>query len=66
MAKKGKRPKFALVCEECKQAGKTSRNYVTTRSVVNTPDKLAIKKHCPACKKHTVHKEAKLPNPKKQ
>ena len=66
MAKKGKRPRFALVCEECKKNGKTRRNYVTVRNVINTPDKMSINKFCPACKKRTLHKEAKLPNPKKQ
>jgi len=66
MAKKGKRPQFALVCEECKKNGKTLRNYVTARSVVNTPDKMSLNKYCSTCKKHTLHKEAKLPNPKKQ
>lgn len=66
MAKKGKRPQFALICEECKKNKKTSRNYVTQRNVINTPDKMSLKKYCPACKKHTTHLEAKLPNPKKQ
>jgi len=66
VAKKGKRPQFTLVCEECKKKGKTLRNYVTTRNVINTPDKIALKKYCPTCKKHTIHKEGKLPNPKKQ
>lgn len=66
MAKKGKRPRFALVCEECKKNKKISRNYVTARNVVNTPNKLELNKFCSVCKKHTFHKEAKLPNPKKQ
>lgn len=66
MAKKGKRPEIALVCEECKKNKKTLRNYVTNRNVINTPEKLELNKFCPTCKKHTLHKEAKLPNPKKQ
>lgn len=65
MAKKGKRPQFTLVCQECKAKGKTRRNYVTTRNVINTPDKMEIKKYCSSCRKHTVHKEGKLPPSKK-
>lgn len=59
MAKKGKRQKFLLTCEECK-----SRNYVVKKNVVNTTEKLAMEKFCAKCRKHTAHKEAKLPNPK--
>jgi large subunit ribosomal protein L33 len=44
---------IALACTECE-----SRNYKTTVK----PDRsgqLALKKFCPTCKKHTVHKETK-------
>ena len=47
------RIEITLVCEECQ-----SRNYKTTRK----PDKegqLTLKKFCPSCKRHTVHKETK-------
>ncbi|OIO54721.1 MAG: 50S ribosomal protein L33 [Alphaproteobacteria bacterium CG_4_10_14_0_2_um_filter_63_37] len=44
-----------LQCEECKQ-----RNYTTTKNKRTTPDKLSFKKHCPFCRKHTVHKEHKV------
>ncbi len=56
---KGKRQKFLLTCAECKR-----RNYVTEKNVVNTTDKLELEKFCSWCKKHTTHREAKLPNPK--
>ena len=56
MAKKGKRPEIMLVCEDCK-----SRNYYTARNVINTTEKLEMKKFCKRCRKKTVHKEAKLP-----
>ena len=59
MANKGKRQKFNLVCSECKTIG-----YVTMKSVVNTTDKLELKKYCKRCKQSTVHNEGKLPNPK--
>ncbi len=65
MAKKGKRPSFPLVCQECKKNGKTTRNYITSRNVINTKDKLEIKKFCKTCKKTTLHKEAKMPPHKK-
>jgi len=44
-----------LGCEEC-----TRRNYHTTKNKRNTPEKLALKKYCKWCRKHTVHKEMKL------
>lgn len=66
MAKKGKRPLVAMVCQDCKGKGKTIRNYVTSRSVINTKEKLELNKFCSTCRKTTSHKEGKLPNPKKQ
>ena len=48
------RVKVTLRCNECKQ-----RNYNTIKNKKNTPDKLELKKHCPFCKKHTVHSETK-------
>jgi large subunit ribosomal protein L33 len=44
-----------LGCEEC-----TRRNYHTIKNKRNTTEKLALKKYCKWCKKHTVHKEMKL------
>lgn len=52
MAKKTNREIVALVCTVCK-----SQNYVTKRNKVNMEEKLAIKKFCKKCKKHTTHKE---------
>jgi large subunit ribosomal protein L33 len=43
----------SLVCSECE-----SRNYRTTRKK-DTQGQLTLKKHCPKCKRHTVHKETK-------
>jgi large subunit ribosomal protein L33 len=48
-----RRTPVSLACTECE-----SRNYRTTRK----PDQkgqLVLKKHCPKCKRHTVHKETK-------
>ncbi|NPA50439.1 MAG: 50S ribosomal protein L33 [Epsilonproteobacteria bacterium] len=44
-----------LGCEECKR-----RNYHTTKNKKNTPDKLALRKYCKWCRKHTIHREMKL------
>jgi large subunit ribosomal protein L33 len=45
---------ITLECTECK-----GRNYTTTKNKKNNPDKLELKKFCPFCRKHTVHKETK-------
>jgi large subunit ribosomal protein L33 len=45
----------SLVCEECKR-----KNYTTDKNKKNTPSKLQFKKHCPHCRKHTVHKEGSI------
>ncbi len=44
----------ALACGECKR-----RNYSTTRNKKKSSDRLELKKYCPWCRRHTVHKEAK-------
>ncbi len=47
------RVEVALACSECE-----SRNYKTTRR----PDhqgQLELKKFCPKCKRHTIHRETK-------
>ncbi|MDD2454840.1 MAG: 50S ribosomal protein L33 [Kiritimatiellae bacterium] len=43
-----------MACTECKQ-----RNYTTTRNKRTTPNRLEIKKFCPAERKHTLHRETK-------
>jgi len=55
MAKKGNRLKTLVL--ECSICG--SRNHITERSNIQPVKKLEIKKHCPKCRKHTVHKESK-------
>nr|YP_009828283.1 ribosomal protein L33 [Sargassum fusiforme]QHN51250.1 ribsomal protein L33 [Sargassum fusiforme]QJC13500.1 ribosomal protein L33 [Sargassum fusiforme] len=34
-------------------------NYTTTKNRRNTPDRLELKKFCPNCNNHTIHKEIK-------
>jgi large subunit ribosomal protein L33 len=43
-----------LACGDCKR-----RNYSTTKNKKRTPDRLAFKKYCRWCRKHTEHKETK-------
>ena len=43
-----------LACSDCKR-----RNYMTSRNKKKTTDKLEVKKYCPACRVHTLHKESK-------
>ncbi|MBU0534547.1 MAG: 50S ribosomal protein L33 [Candidatus Omnitrophica bacterium] len=45
---------ITLVCEFCK-----NRNYATSRSKEQRENKLALKKFCRFCRKHSLHKETK-------
>ena len=47
------RTRIVLVCEQC-----GARNYHTTKAR-NRQDRLGIKKFCPTCNRHTMHKESK-------
>ncbi|MBZ0118831.1 MAG: 50S ribosomal protein L33 [Sandaracinaceae bacterium] len=48
------RKRVALVCDEC-----GARNYKTTKARRPDQERLAIKKFCPRCNRHTVHRESK-------
>ncbi len=52
MAKKGNRILIGLQCSVCK-----NRNYVSSKNVINTKDKMTIKKFCAKCRKQTDHSE---------
>ncbi|MCL4393168.1 50S ribosomal protein L33 [Patescibacteria group bacterium] len=52
MAKKENRRYINFECSECK-----NRNYTKQKNFVNTTNKLELKKHCPTCRKHTLHIE---------
>jgi large subunit ribosomal protein L33 len=45
---------ITLACSDCKR-----RNYTTTRNKKKSTDKLEVKKYCPFCRLHTLHKESK-------
>lgn len=48
------REKVILICSEC-----LSRNYTTTVKREGQKERLEIKKYCPKCGRHTIHKESK-------
>jgi large subunit ribosomal protein L33 len=43
-----------LQCGACKR-----RNYTTTKNKKKQQGKLEVKKYCPFCRSHQVHKEVK-------
>ncbi len=43
-----------LSCTTCKR-----KNYTTTKNKKKHTEKLELKKFCPFCKTHVLHKEAK-------
>ena len=45
---------ITLQCTECK-----SRNYTSTKNKKTVTERLELKKFCPRCRKHQVHKEIK-------
>jgi large subunit ribosomal protein L33 len=44
---------------ECTVPACKRRNYTATKNKKAHPERLEIKKFCPFCRKHTVHKEQK-------
>jgi len=50
----GNRTKVIMACQECKH-----RNYNYTKNKRNHPDRMELKKFCPTCNSHTLHKEAR-------
>src|SRR5581483_4591998 len=54
MAKTGVRVAITLACNECKR-----RNYQTTKSKRNDPDRVEFSKFCRWCGKHTPHRETR-------
>ena len=48
------REKVILICTKC-----LSRNYTTTKKKDAVSKRMEIKKFCPKCNEHTLHKESK-------
>lgn len=65
MAKnKGTRILITLECIECRLNNNDKRSngvsrYLTKKNRRNNPERLELKKYCPYCDKHTLHKEIK-------
>jgi large subunit ribosomal protein L33 len=45
---------ITMACGVCKR-----RNYSNTRNKKKQTERLELSKFCPACRKHTAHKEVK-------
>lgn len=55
MAKKNEnRSNISLKCTKCNEI-----NYRLEKNKQNDPERMEIKKYCPRCNEHTVHKETK-------
>ncbi len=54
MAKKAIRIVMTLACTECKE-----RNYTTSKNRRNDSGRMELKKYCPRCQTHTLHRETK-------
>jgi large subunit ribosomal protein L33 len=55
MAKKAEaRIIIHLACTECKE-----RNYTTNKNKRNDTQRIELKKYCPRCHTHTLHRETK-------
>ena len=48
------RTMISLACTECKR-----RNYATVKNKKNTTGRVELKKYCPWCRTHTVHRETR-------
>nr|YP_010613812.1 ribosomal protein L33 [Andreaea regularis]WAS08557.1 ribosomal protein L33 [Andreaea regularis] len=64
MAKnKDVRVTITLECTNCAQNSEKKKlgisRYTTQKNRRNTPIRLELKKFCPYCNKHTIHKEIK-------
>ena len=57
---KTKSVSFQFECTECK-----SKNYITSKNPAENKEKLELSKFCKKCRKHTLHKEAKISKAKK-
>jgi large subunit ribosomal protein L33 len=53
-SKKGVRTVITLECTECNE-----RNYTTEKSRRNDPNRLEMRKYCPRCRQHRLHRETR-------
>jgi large subunit ribosomal protein L33 len=54
VAKAENRPVITLACTECRE-----RTYTTEKNKKNDPNRLELRRYCPRCRSHTLHRETK-------
>lgn len=54
MAKKAVRSIITLACTECQE-----RNYLSEKNRRNDQNRLEMKKYCPKCRQHRLHRETR-------
>jgi len=54
VAKKDDRSVVTLACPDCRE-----RTYATSKNKRNDPDRLELKKYCPRCRRHLLHREVR-------
>ena len=54
MASKGDRQIITLGCTECRE-----RTYTSEKNRRNDPDRLELRKFCPRCRQHQLHRETR-------
>lgn len=54
MAKKEDRVIITLACTECRE-----RTYTTEKNRRNDPDRIELRKFCPRCRRHVLHREVR-------
>lgn len=54
MAKSDVRVIINMECEDCKK-----RNYTTQKNKREHKDRMELKKFCPSCRQHTLHRETR-------
>jgi large subunit ribosomal protein L33 len=56
MAKKGKADRIVITleCTECRE-----RNYTSEKNRRNDPSRLELRKFCPRCRHHHLHRETR-------
>jgi len=54
MAKREDRTIIHLACVECRE-----RTYTTTKNRRNDPERIELRKYCPRCRQHRVHRETR-------
>jgi large subunit ribosomal protein L33 len=54
MAKRASRIVMTLACTDCKE-----RNYTSSKNRHNDQGRMELRKYCPRCRTHTLHRETK-------